>query len=271
MDSQRPCKRQRLSPTPSPPADLEVSHETTTLATATRVLLVEAQALSHICRHYETDPYARTGLYTSVERIVASQKLGGKVIVCGVGKSGLVGRKTVATMKSMGIASSFMHAAEAAHGDLGDIRKNDVLLFISFSGKTSELLNLLPHLSPDISVIAMTSHSRPSDCPLLKEHDGTLLPSPLHEPEEVSFGICAPTTSTTVQIAIGDMLALTVAESIHMDQKGRVFRKNHPGGAIGAVTKAQADAEMEGCAGPPTPDALSSLGMLSPTISATSV
>lgn len=95
----------------------------TTLATATRVLLVEAQALSHICRHYETDPEARDGLVRAVDRIVASQEAGGKVIVCGVGKSGLVGRKTVATMKSMGIASSFMHAAEAAHGDLGDIRK----------------------------------------------------------------------------------------------------------------------------------------------------
>ena len=87
------------------------------------MLLVEAQALSHVCRHYETDPEARDGLVRTVDRIVDSQALGGKVIVCGVGKSGLVGRKTVATMKSMGIAASFLHAAEAAHGDLGDIRK----------------------------------------------------------------------------------------------------------------------------------------------------
>lgn len=85
--------------------------------------MVEAQALSHICRHYETDPEARSGLFRAVNRIVDSQNAGGKVIICGVGKSGLVGRKTVATMKSMGIAASFMHAAEAAHGDLGDIRK----------------------------------------------------------------------------------------------------------------------------------------------------
>ena len=99
------------------------AEQTSSLARATRVLLVEAQALSHICRHYETDPHARDGLSRAVDCIVESQERGGKVVVCGVGKSGLVGRKTVATMKSMGIATSFMHAAEAAHGDLGDIRK----------------------------------------------------------------------------------------------------------------------------------------------------
>ena len=83
--------------------------------------------MSHICRHYETDPEASDGLIRAVDRIVDSQAMGGKVVVCGVGKSGLVGRKTVATMKSMGIAASFLHAAEAAHGDLGDIRKVCVL------------------------------------------------------------------------------------------------------------------------------------------------
>lgn len=141
---------------------------------------------------------------------------------------------------------------------------------MSFSGKTPELINLLPHLAPDLSVVAMTSHVRSKDCPLLNSHhDGILLPSPLHEPEEVSFGICAPTTSTTVQIAIGDMLALTVSERIHMDQKSMVFRKNHPGGAIGAVTKKMAEAET--CTGPPTPEEVTPLELPSPTISASSV
>lgn len=120
-ESPRPCKRQRTMPTP--PVVAHEQEETSILAKATRVLLVEAQALSHICRHYETDPEARSGLVRAVDCIVESQAVGGKIIICGVGKSGLVGRKTVATMKSMGIASSFLHAAEAAHGDLGDIRK----------------------------------------------------------------------------------------------------------------------------------------------------
>lgn len=104
------------------------------------------------------------------------------------------------------------------------------------------------------------------DCPLLRQQDGILLPTPLHEPEEVSFGICAPTTSTTVQIAIGDMLALTVGERIHMDQKSKVFKKNHPGGAIGQVTKAEA----ESCSGPPSPLEVTPLELPSPTISASS-
>ena len=90
---------------------------------ATRVLSIEATALSHVTRLYQTDPHAREGLLGAVECITKSQAEGGKVIVCGVGKSGLVGRKTVATLKSLSIAASFMHAAEAAHGDLGDIRE----------------------------------------------------------------------------------------------------------------------------------------------------
>ena len=72
---------------------------------------------------YQSDHVARHGLLQAVEVITKNSEAGGKLIVCGVGKSGLVGRKIVATMKSLGIASSFMHAAEALHGDLGDIRK----------------------------------------------------------------------------------------------------------------------------------------------------
>lgn len=116
--------------------------------------------------------------------------------------------------------------------------------------------------------MAMTSHTKANDCPLLREHDGILLPSPLHEPEEVSFGICAPTTSTTVQIAIGDMLALTVGERIHTDKKSQVFKKNHPGGAIGQVTKAEARADAY--SEPPSPMPVTPLELPSPTISASS-
>ena len=114
----------------------------------------------------------------------------------------------------------------------------------------------------------MTSHLKAADCPLLRDHAGILLPSPLHEPEEVSFGICAPTTSTTVQIAIGDMIALTVGERIHLEKKSQVFKKNHPGGAIGQITKAEARAEA--CSGPPSPLAVTPLELPSPTISASS-
>lgn len=94
-----------------------------TIDRAINVLSVQAEALSNVTRLYSTDPIARDGLLRAVEVITRSQRHGGKTIVCGVGKSGLVGNKTVATLKSLGIGASFMHASEAAHGDLGDIRE----------------------------------------------------------------------------------------------------------------------------------------------------
>ncbi|THW47062.1 SIS domain-containing protein [Aureobasidium pullulans] len=266
--SPRPCKRQRMTITP--PSTIHDPESMSILDRATRVLSIEATALSHVTRLYQTDPHAREGLLGAVECITKSQAEGGKVIVCGVGKSGLVGRKTVATLKSLSIAASFMHAAEAAHGDLGDIREHDVLFFISYSGKTPELINLLPHLPRKLQIVALTSQSKASECPLLKEYEnGVLLPAPLFELEEVSFGVSAPTTSTTVQIAIGDMLALTVADQLH-ENKGKTFKKNHPGGAIGAVTKASAEAIADAYQQPITTLDIVPLELPSPSISAQS-
>jgi D-arabinose 5-phosphate isomerase GutQ len=180
-------------------------------------------------------------------------------------------------MKSLGIASSFMHAAEALHGDLGDIRKvrnhfpgsrdnrhtdfsqNDVIMFISYSGKTAELMALLEHIPSHTPILAITSHTKPSDCPLLDGRPNSiLLPAPIHELEETSFGVCAPTTSTTVTIAVGDMLALTVAEALHEDEAKTVFRINHPGGAIGAKSRRieiEVDIQAQECDGLVTPPA----------------
>jgi hypothetical protein len=111
---------------------------------------------------------------------------------------------------------------------------------ISYSGTTSELLSLLPHISEEIPLIAMTSHAHPSACPLIANRENTLLlPAPIHESEKTSFGIAAPTTSTTVALALGDALALSVADKLHAaDGKtsADVFRVNHPGGAIGAAS-----------------------------------
>lgn len=111
-------------------------------------------------------------------------------------------------------------------------------MFISYSGKTAELMALLDHIPSDTPILAITSHTKPSECPLLRSRPRSiLLPAPIHELEEVSFGVCAPTTSTTVTIAVGDMLALTLAEALHQDDTKTVFRRNHPGGAIGAKTR----------------------------------
>ncbi|KAF3039087.1 hypothetical protein E8E11_007197 [Didymella keratinophila] len=228
-----------LSASPASPCSVPaIAEGTHLLSRAVNVLSTAATALAQVSILYETDPVAREGLLRAVELVTSLNEAGGKLIICGVGKSGLVGQKMVATMKSLGIGSSFMHAAEAIHGDLGDIRKNDAIMFISYSGKTGELMALLDHIPAHTPIIAVTSHTRPSNCMLLNERpDAILLPAPIHELEEVSFGVCAPTTSTTVTIAVGDMLALTVAEAMHQEDTKSVFKKNHPGGAIGAKTR----------------------------------
>jgi hypothetical protein len=107
----------------TPPLTASDSEGTRLVLRAVNVLSTAATALSQVTLLYETDDAAQEGLLRSVETITKVNEAGGKLIICGVGKSGLVGRKIVATMKSLGIACSFMHAAEALHGDLGDIRK----------------------------------------------------------------------------------------------------------------------------------------------------
>ncbi|QDS72030.1 hypothetical protein FKW77_002200 [Venturia effusa] len=265
----RPCKRKRSElPLPlTPPATVDDPEGARLLERAVYILSTEATALSYVTRLYQTDPTARNGLLKAVECIARVTEAGGKLLVCGVGKSGYIGQKIVATMKSLGIASSWLHAAEAIHGDLGDIRpvrlhplahtfpvvyrrssgciltlygikQNDALLFITFSGKTPELMNVSSHVPHNIPIIALTSHMDAAACLLLADRpDAILLPAPIHESEESTFGVSAPTTSTTVAIAVGDMLALTTADRIHQDEAGAVFRKNHPGGAIGMMKR----------------------------------
>lgn len=134
-------------------------------------------------------------------------------------------------------------------------------MFISYSGKTTELMTLLDHIPLRTPILAITSHKHASACPLLCERpDAILLPAPIHELEEASFGVCAPTTSTTVTIAVGDMLALTVAEALHEEKTRHVFQRNHPGGAIGAKSRRIEYEEVESigdqCDGLVTPPGL---------------
>ena len=116
------------------------------------------------------------------------------------------------------------------------------MLLISFSGRSPELLSLAPHIPPTVPVIALTSHTQPTECPLLYLHAhvgmGILLPAPIHEKEEISLGVGAPTSSTTVALCLGDALAIAVARRLHTapgKSPADVFRSFHPGGAIGAA------------------------------------
>ncbi|KAK5127693.1 hypothetical protein LTR08_004338 [Meristemomyces frigidus] len=254
MGSPRPTKRRRVSisddvnrlatppsnndstPPSAQPKDHHPNHqgEDTLLTRATHILATEALALTNLTTLYATSPQAHQSLASAVRAITTAHSAHGKLLACGVGKSAYIAQKLVATCKSLSIRASYMHACEALHGDLGDIQDRDVLLFVSFSGRTAELLALLPHVPDSVTVIALTGVTRVSDCALLRgRQSSVLLPAPISEREEESFGVAAPTTSTTVALAVADMLALTVAGKLHGSRTREVFKRNHPGGAIG--------------------------------------
>jgi arabinose-5-phosphate isomerase len=150
----------------------------------------------------------------------------GKLIITGVGKSGLVGAKMAATFASTGTSSFFLHPTEALHGDLGMIDKEDTLLAISSSGESEELTKILPHIERfDIHLIALTGNKDSS----LAQYADVVLDISV-EKEACPLGI-APTTSTTLTMALGDALAVAL-----MQQRGfkkEDFASFHPGGALG--------------------------------------
>ena len=150
----------------------------------------------------------------------------GKLIITGVGKSGLVGAKMAATFASTGTSSFFLHPTEALHGDLGMIGKEDTLLAISSSGESEELTKILPHIKRfDIPLIGLTGNSNSS----LGNYADVFLDISV-EKEACPLGI-APTTSTTLTMALGDALAVALME--HKGFKEQDFASFHPGGSLG--------------------------------------
>jgi arabinose-5-phosphate isomerase len=168
------------------------------------------------------------GPFEDAVRLIYACK--GKLIVSGLGKSGHVGRKIAATFASTGTTAIFLHLAEAIHGDLGMAAEGDVAILISQSGETSELEGVIDHFQhARIPIIAITGHSGT----MLAE--GATVPLLLPHWPEVGPESVAPTTSTTMTLALGDALAMTV-----MRQKGFTrtdFGRLHPGGSLGARLK----------------------------------
>ncbi len=159
----------------------------------------------------------------AVDRIA---RMSGALIVCGIGKAGLVGRKLSATFTSTGTRSHFLHPSEALHGDLGCIGAADVLLVLSNSGSSREIVDLLPHLTRrSAGMIAMTSGA---NSPLAQAADVSLILPPIREACQHNL---APTTSTLAMLALGDALALVVSEVKQF--KMHDFAALHPGGALG--------------------------------------
>ncbi len=158
--------------------------------------------------------------------VTAMAECSGRVVITGVGKSGLVGRKIAATLSSTGTPSFFLHPVEGAHGDMGMIRKEDVVLAISNSGGTDEVNAIIPTLrSLGATVITMTGNAASAMAQL---GDITLT---VKVPREACRIGLAPTTSTTAQLAVGDALAVCLMEWKSFDKDD--FKKFHPGGSLG--------------------------------------
>ncbi|KQM20550.1 SIS domain-containing protein [Chryseobacterium sp. Leaf201] len=150
----------------------------------------------------------------------------GKLIVVGIGKSAHVGNKIVATLNSTGTPSQFLHASEAIHGDLGVIQKQDVVLCISNSGNSPEIVNLVSYLKEYSSALIAMTGNRNSK---LAEFSDVVLDT--HVDMEACPNKLAPTSSTTLQMALGDALAVSLMEM--NDFKANDFARFHPGGSLG--------------------------------------
>jgi arabinose-5-phosphate isomerase len=150
----------------------------------------------------------------------------GEVIVCGIGKAGIVGQKITATLASTGTPAHFLHPAEAVHGDLGRVRSKDLVLMLSQSGETEEVVRLLPTLRElGVALVAITARS---DSTLGRSATVTLELGSLEE--ACALGL-APSTSTTAMLALGDALALVVSRRKNFRRED--FARLHPGGSLG--------------------------------------
>lgn len=189
----------------------------TLIADGRRVIAIESAAAAALERRVD-DSFAR------VAEIMMD--CSGRVIVTGMGKSGHIAGKMAATLASTGTPAFFVHPGEANHGDLGMITANDVVIALSYSGETSEILTLLPLLGRlNIPLLAMTGHPRST---LATRAD-------VHLDVSVATEACplelAPTSSTTAMLVMGDALAIALLEARHFTAED--FARSHPGGALG--------------------------------------
>ena len=188
------------------------------LDTARRVIRIEADALALLANEVGT-PFGQ-----AVQMILDAP---GRIIVCGMGKSGHVARKIAATFASTGTPAHFVHPAEASHGDLGMMAKGDVALVLSYSGETPELADVIAHTRRfGIPMIGVASKATST---LLTQSDVAIV---LPAAEEACGTGVVPTTSTTMTLALGDAMAVALME--HREFTPANFRDFHPGGKLGA-------------------------------------
>ncbi len=187
------------------------------LKRAKDVLEIEAQAVKALIKNLDTS-------FTKAVDVVAACK--GRVVVAGMGKTGIVGHKISATLSSTGTPSIFMHSAEAVHGDLGQVTRDDVVILISSSGETEETVRLLPSLKKiGCKTIAMTGSLKST----LTRHCDVTLNCGVKK-EGCPLGL-APMASTTATLAMGDALAACLVDRKNFKQEDFAFY--HPGGSLG--------------------------------------
>lgn len=211
-----------IEPTPpdhAPPAP------STELAFARQAMRAEADAIRRAADKLD-DAFSR-----AVDLLVSTTKASGSVIVAGMGKSGLIGQKIAATLSSLGVPAQSVHPAEAAHGDLGRIRRSDALLALSHSGETAEVVALAQTLAQDgVQIIAITRGAGASAL----ERAATVNLR-IGDVEEACPLSLAPTSSTTAALALGDALALAAARRINFTEAD--FARRHPGGLLGDMLR----------------------------------
>ncbi|MFD1294129.1 SIS domain-containing protein [Lutibacter holmesii] len=192
-------------------------NKNTIIETAKQTIIDESNAIANLVKFLTKD-------FENAVHFIHNSN--GRLIVTGIGKSAKIGEKIVATLNSTGTPAIFMHAADAIHGDLGNIQKNDVVMCISKSGNTPEIKVLVPFIKNyGNKIIALTGN--------IKSYLGTNADFVLncYVEKEACPNNLAPTTSTTAQLVIGDALAVCLLELNHFSSKD--FAKYHPGGALG--------------------------------------
>ncbi len=198
------------------------------IKTAKEVINLEIKALQSLKKKINSS-------FNEAVRSIA--KCQSKVILCGVGKSGLIASKIAATLSSVGTPSFSLSAGDSSHGDLGSISKKDILILISYSGQTEELKNIIKYANRNkILLIGIVSKK---DSVLYKASDIKLLIPQTKEAEGI-----VPTSSTTSQLAIGDALAIATMQYKKFDKMD--FKKLHPSGSLGAQLKTVEDLMLTG-------------------------
>jgi arabinose-5-phosphate isomerase len=190
------------------------------LARAREVFNIEIGGLKAV-RDQLDERFARV-----VDAVVRALSRKGKIVVVGIGKSGNIGQKIAATLTSTGATAVVLHSVDALHGDLGILNDGDVVLALSYSGETEELLNLLPALKRfSVTIISLTAAPKST----LARHSDLVLN--VKVPKEACPFNLAPTSSTTAMLALGDALAMAILDARGFSREK--FAKHHPAGSIG--------------------------------------